>query len=58
MISISLFHSCEKVFAPYKCIDNWEKFNKTSLPDKEDFYSPLNMEDVDDADHTHANKGL
>ena len=58
MISISLFHYWEKVFAPYKYIDNWEKFNKTSLPDKEDFYSPLNMEDVDDADHTHANKGL
>ena len=46
------------MFAPYKYIDNWEKFNKTSLTDKEDFYSNLNMEDVNDADHTHANKGL
>ena len=36
-----------------KCLslwkDNWEKFNETSLPGKEDFYSHLNMEDITDA---------
>ena len=38
-------------------MDDWEKFNKTSLREKEDFYSPLNMEDItDDADYTHAKK--
>ena len=27
-------------------MDDWEKFNKISLPEKEDVYSPLNMEDI------------
>ena len=27
---------------PYEYMDNWEKFNETSLPSKEDFYSNLN----------------
>ena len=30
-------------------MDDWEKFNETSLPEKEDFYSHLNMEDITDA---------
>ena len=30
-------------------MDHWEKFNETSLPEKEDFYSHLNMEDITDA---------
>ena len=32
-------------------MDGWEKFNETSLPEKEDFYSHLNMEDITDADY-------
>ena len=32
----------------------WEIFNETSLPDKEAFYSSLNMEDITDVDHRHA----
>ena len=28
--------------------------NKTSLPEKKDFYSHLNMSDITDADYTHA----
>ena len=39
----------------YKYIDSWERFNETSLPSKEDFYSNLNMEDVDDIDYRHGN---
>ena len=27
-------------------MDDWEKFNETSLPEKEDTYSNLNMKDV------------
>ena len=27
-------------------MDDWEKFNEASLPEKEDFYSPLNVEDI------------
>ena len=29
---------------PYEYMDNWERFDETSLPDKESFYSSLNME--------------
>ena len=39
----------------YEYIDNWENFKKT-LPET-DFYSHLNMEDITDADYTHA-KGV
>ena len=34
-------------------MDDLEKLNETSLPEKEDFYSHLNMEDITDADYTH-----
>ena len=30
---------------PYQYMDSWERFDETSLPDKEAFYSKLNMED-------------
>ena len=36
-------------------MDNWERFNETSLPSKESFYSNLNMEDIDDIDYRHGN---
>ena len=39
---------------PLEYMDSWERFNKTSLPDKEAFYSNLNMEDIMDVDHRHA----
>ena len=29
---------------PYEYINNWERFNETSLPSKESFYSNLNVE--------------
>ena len=35
-------------------MDSWERFNETSLPDKEAFYSDLNMEDITDVDYKHA----
>ena len=37
-------------------MDDWEKINETLLPEKEDFYSPLNMKDITDADYAHAKK--
>ena len=40
---------------PYEYMDSWEKFNETSLPSKEDFYSNLNMESIDDIDYRHGN---
>ena len=35
---------------------NWERFNETLLPNKEAFYSNLNMEDITDTEYWHANK--
>ena len=41
----------------YQYMDDWEKFNETTLPKKEEFYSNLNMEDITDADYMlHACK--
>ena len=37
-------------------MDDWEKFNEATLPEKEDFYSHLNMEDIIDADYAHAKR--
>ena len=34
----------------------WEKLNETSLLEKEDFYSHLNMEDITDVDYAHAKR--
>ena len=39
----------------YEYMDNWEIFNETSLPNKESFYSSLNMENIDDIDYRHGN---
>ena len=36
-------------------MDSWERFDETSLPDKEALYSTLNMEDITDADYKRAN---
>ena len=40
---------------PYQYIDNWERFNETSLPNKESFYSNLNMGNIEDIDYRHGN---
>ena len=37
-------------------MDDWEKFNETTLPEKEYFYSHLNMDDITDADYAHAKR--
>ena len=49
MISLSLFYCCQKVHL-YEYMVGWENFGEPSLPEKEDFYSHLNMEDITDAD--------
>ena len=41
---------------PYEYMDSWGKFDETSLPDKEAFYSSLNIEDITNVDYRHANK--
>ena len=40
----------------HEYVNDWEKFDKTSLPEKEDFYSHLNMKAITDANYAHANR--
>ena len=37
-------------------MNSWERFNETSMPDKEAFYSNLYIEDITDVDHRHAKR--
>ena len=39
---------------PYDYMDSFEKFNKTELPTKEEFFSILNNEHITDEQYTHA----
>ena len=45
-----------KVVCPYEYKDDLEKFSKTKLPEKEDFHSHLNIEDITDADYAHTKR--
>ena len=55
---INLFFVVKKVVYPYEYMDSWERFDEALLPNKEDFYSSLNMEDITDADCRHTKKCL
>ena len=37
-------------------MDSWERFNETSIPPKEAYYSKLNEEDISDADYAVCSK--
>ena len=37
-------------------MDDFEKLNGTSLPEKDDFYRNLNTEDITGADYAHAKR--
>ena len=52
---VSLFYKCKR-YLSYEYMDDWQKFNEKLLPEKEDFYSHLNMEDVTDVDYAHAKR--
>ena len=41
---------------PYEDMDNWEKFDETTLSPKEAFYSNLNLENISDEAYTHVQK--
>ena len=45
-----------KGFYPYEYMDDWEKFIETTLPEKEEFYSSLSMEEFTDADYMHGKR--
>ena len=37
-------------------MNDWKKFNETSLPEKEDFFSHLNMEDITYTYYAHGKR--
>ena len=37
-------------------MDGWERFGETSFPDKEAFYSSLNIEDITNIDYWYAKR--
>ena len=46
----------EKGIYPYEDMDNWRKFDETTLPPKETFYSNLDLENISDKDYAHTQK--
>ena len=52
----NFFLLLEKGLYHYEYIDDWEIFSETQLPEKEDFYSHLNMDDITDADYMHTKR--
>ena len=38
-------------------MDDWQKFDEMLLPEKEEFYNNLNMEDITDPDCMQAKRG-
>ena len=41
---------------PYECMDVWERFYEKTLPEKEEFYSNLNLDDITDVDYALAKR--
>ena len=41
---------------PYEYMDDWERFNETTLYEKEKFYSNLNMKGITDEDYIHGKR--
>ena len=50
------FMLLQKGIYPYDYMDDWEKVSETLLPEKEDFYSHLSMEDITVADYVHEKR--
>ena len=46
----------QKGFYAYEYKNDLEKFNETSLTDKEDFYSNLNIKNITDADYLYTKR--
>ena len=53
-----LFLLLRKRFYPYEDMGSWEKFDETSIPPNEAFYSELNLEDNTDKDYANVQKVL
>ena len=57
-IFANIYESCNRDMNtyPYEYMDSWERFDEKISPDKEAFYSNLNMKDITDVDYRHAKK--
>ena len=44
----------KKGIYPYECMDAFERFDETQLPEKEKFYSSLSGKGITDEEYTHA----
>ena len=44
----------QKGVYPYEYMNDLKKFNELPLPEKQDFYRHLNMEDITDGDYIHG----
>ena len=56
MILMNLFCFFKKYIYPYGHMHEWQKFNETTLTEKDEIYSYLDMEDITDADYMHAKR--
>ena len=41
---------------PYEYMDDWNRFDEEKIPNKSDFYSNLNKEEISDIDYRHSEK--
>ena len=48
----------QKGVYPNEYMEHFGKINQRSLPEKEDFYSHINIEDITDSDYGHTQKSL
>ena len=55
-ILINFFLLLRKGVYPYEYMNSWETFDEELLPEKEAFYSSLNMEGITDVDYRHAKR--
>ena len=53
---INKFILLRKAVYPYEYMDDQENFNETALPEKEEFYSNLSIEDITNADYVHPKR--
>lgn len=44
----------QKIAYPYECIENFQRIDGTSLPQKKEFDSSLNIEVMTDANYKHV----
>ena len=47
----------KRCLSVFEYMDDWGNFNETTLPEKEEYYSNLNMEKITDADYQHGKRG-